>query len=188
MKQVHARAMTKVGPEWLKALIPKHHGAKAEFARKVGMPTDHLSKALSGTRSLKPHEIARIMSVSGPEALRGLSEDAAPYTGPTDTPVMQAARIIAASLEAPDIWVAQAQHIGLCIARGDILVIDLKRTAKSGDTVVAHIYDEAGDATTEFRTVHEDLLIPSEHGRGQPVRHGGNGATIRAVVCAVLRG
>jgi len=157
---------------WLRAIL-EHKGVKASRAAKeAGVNPGTLNKFLGdplNAARLNTYTIEKLEKYGGippfetgpVDVPRGFEEgEATPYDAAPGSPMAAAIAAIKGGRNGVDPWILNSralEHAGYF--PGDVLMIDLNRTAEDGDIVVAQIYDRVGRAETVMRIYEHPYLI-----------------------------
>lgn len=133
----------------LGALLKERGMTQAELSRQTDLSPGQLSLMISGQRGYSRESINRIaaaLKVSPAEILQEdaratpIRSDAEAGSGETQL-LPDILRALAPDASAPAIYVSGRAIPGANISTGDQLIVDLKRTARLGDLVLAQVVD-----------------------------------------------
>lgn len=191
--------------EWLRSLPGLTGKSLSRIAEEVGIARTTLTNKIKpddpGTSTLNGSIIERIVryhKVPGPGgapvpagiALRGLSEDAAPYAAASGSPLDEAVRALIAGRNGIDPWTVKSRALELFgILPGDVVLVDLNATPRPGDAVCAQVYDWPRDRADTVMRVFEraapvDVLTARslDPGVGPPLVVDGERVVVRGVI------
>jgi hypothetical protein len=149
-KSDNRRQIQETHRAWLEQIRAATDLPLTRIAAEAGLAESTLtrlfSRSYTGTlHALTIEALKRRFSVPGPDqaAQAGLHEnEATPYVADDSSPWDGAVRALMGSHEAADPWVLRTRALDLAgYLPGDIVVLNLNATPRSGDVVCAQIYD-----------------------------------------------
>lgn len=200
------RTTAQLHREWLRALPVLTGRSLSQIATDAGIAPTTLYNKLRpddpGISTLNASVIERIVrhhKVPGPGGapmppgvlVRGLAEDATPYTaGDPDDPLTAAVLALVAGRNAIDPWVFKTRALELDgFMPGDIVLVDLNASPRPGDAVCAQVYDwPRMKAETVMRVFERasaiELLLPRslDPSFGPPLQVDGERVIIKGVL------
>ncbi len=141
---------------WLQSLPERSGKSLTAIAKAAGIATTTLTRPLRkddlGISTLNATTIAKIVQVTGvpgpggeapaatARSLRGLSEDAEPYKPGTDIPLARAVEALTAGRPNAFPYALKTRALEILgYLPGDVVIVDMSRTARVGDIVCAQI-------------------------------------------------
>lgn len=187
--------------DYLDAVMAATGLNRSQLASRAGVDPSTLTKFANdsaGIARLSTDSLAKIEGFAGfapgeqgrAPRPRGLAEaEAAPFQ---PTGGAEAAAIVAwkAGRNGLDPWILQSRALeNAGYVEGDILMVDLNETPKSGDIVCAQVYDRAGRAETVMRIYEHPFLVSATHDRNlfRPLLVDDDRVQLRGVVIGSLR-
>jgi AcrR family transcriptional regulator len=168
-KSDNRRQIQEVHRAWLEQIRAATELPLTRIAAEAGLAESTLTRLFSrgytGTlHALTIEALKRRFRVPGPDQVgqAGLREtEATPYVADEAQPWDAAVRSLLGRHPAADPWVLRTQALDLAgYLPGDIVVLDLNATARSGDVVCAQVYDfERLRADTIWRIFDPPFLV-----------------------------
>jgi len=180
-------------------VLKRRNMTQTALADRVGIGKGFMSEIVSGKKMPSFETLERMLHVLSvqPNELWGLERakaeeptGAAGFAEPDATafrpgPVIEAAlRRVAPEARHPQSYRIDRNMPGFGLLTGDIVVVDLGRSAETGDLVVANML-VGQEATTIVRRVAGDWLVPGDP-MGDFVRIGAD-AAVFGVICGEVR-
>jgi hypothetical protein len=192
--------LSRITREWLAEVVEKSGVKPTPLATAIGVSPSTLTRPLKNedwSGSLSTSIIARIVNYTGIPAPKELvpqpvqepgfrEDELKPWNGPTDHPIRKMGDNVT------DVWRVETDAVNLeGIVPGDLVLVNGHETPRSGDVVVAQIYDDdTGNAETVLRVYEPPFLMQHSTGAAQakPLLVDGERVAIRGVVTTSLGG
>lgn len=151
------------------------------LARVLGMTVQQIEALGAGGEAPAAWSPARPAG----DSVMALADQARPFLPRTRLDAETLAAILAPGSRHVTLWRAAVPAAWLGILTGDVLLIEMKRPAITGETVLANVEDPAsGEATTRLARLAGDILTSGEPGDpGTPLAR----ARVQGPVVAVVR-
>jgi plasmid maintenance system antidote protein VapI len=151
-------------------------------ARDAGVPYDRVKNLVQGKSQSTSVETARKLAHAFGKTLEafeaqtdtavetqphGLADQARPFIPRSRSEAETLAGVLAPDSTHTTLWRVRTSAAWLGILSGDVLVIDMKRVATSGEVVLANVEDPTtGEAQTRIGTLTGGRLLSGEPGEG----------------------
>lgn len=182
---------------WLEDLLRRLNVTATELARRAELNPSTLTRFLNADRSeghtLTFRTIRKIedaVRLAQPKRPSTYSDEGRPFDFlAAPAAISGAVNAIMNGRNACDPWEITTKELqGICIALGDVVLVDLNETPAPGDVVCAQIYD--GPVTRTVFRLYEPpfLLTGSAMGNSRrPIIVDNTNAVVRGVVIAVIK-
>jgi DNA-binding phage protein len=172
--------------DYLRRVMAHTRKPPTRIAKEVGVAASTLTRLLKedSNATLHARTITRLQEYSGlsffggdpsaPAAFRGLAEDAVPFDVKNADPAISAAiKALIGGRKAADPWTMRSRALErIGYLPGDIVIVDLGRTAEAGEAVCAQVYDwRRAAAETVMRLYEPPYLVAAslEEGLRRPL-------------------
>lgn len=188
--------------DWIDFILQSRKWSRNRLSREAGINPSTLTKFYNGrdgTGLLQSYTIERIEKASGipafetslPTVQRGLSEDeSSRYEAEPASFVPPAVDALRGNRNGVDPWILRSRGLEAAgYLPGDILIVDLNATPRSGDVVCAQVYDRAGKAETVMRVYEHPFLVAATFDPSlfKPLLVDNDRVVVRGVVVASFR-